>query len=100
MKIRRIIPLVAPMDIRMAMSCVFSMTSMTSVVTMEKEPMRTTIASRMNMPIFSSFNAAKRLAFMSIHVRTEASGPSSFWRAAATVSALYTSLTVTSMPEI
>ena len=88
------------MDIRMAMSCVFSMTSMTSVVTIEKEPMRTTIASRMNMPIFSSFNAAKRLAFMSIHVRTEASGPSSFWRAAATVSALYTSLTVTSMPEI
>ena len=43
---------------------------------------------------FSSFNAAKRLAFISIHVRTEASGPSSFWRAAATVSALYTSLTV------
>lgn len=34
------------------------------------------------MPIFSSFNAAKRLAFISIHVRTEASGPSSFWRAA------------------
>ena len=58
------------MDIMMAMSRVFSMTSMTRVVTMEKEPINTTMASRMNMPTFSSLRAAKRLAFISIQVRT------------------------------
>ena len=37
---------------------------------MEKEPMSTTMVSRMNMPIFSSLRAAKRLAFISIQWRT------------------------------
>ena len=70
MKMRRIMERVAPMDMRMAMSRVFSMTSMTREVTMEKEPMSTTMVSRMNMPIFSSLRAAKRLAFISIQWRT------------------------------
>ena len=69
MKMRRIIFLVAPMLIMTAMSRVFSMTSMTSVATMEKEPISTTMISRMNIPIFSSLRAAKRLAFISIQLR-------------------------------
>ncbi|KAF5035606.1 hypothetical protein DSECCO2_583870 [anaerobic digester metagenome] len=54
----------------MAMSRVFSMTSMTSVVMMEKEPTSTIMTRMTNMAVFSRCNALKRLPFMSIQVRT------------------------------
>ena len=54
MNMRRMARAVAPIDIRMAMSRVFSMTSMTSEVMMEKDPTRMTMASTINMPIRSS----------------------------------------------
>ncbi len=66
---RRIMPLVAPMDMSMAMSRVFSMTSMTSVVMMENEPTSTMSTRITAMAVFSSFSAAKRLAFISIQWR-------------------------------
>ncbi len=69
MNMRRTSRAVAPMDMRMAMSLVFSMTSITSEVMMEKEPTRMTITRTMNMPNRSSWRAAKRLAFMSIQLR-------------------------------
>ena len=69
MKMRRTAPAVAPMDMRIAISRVFSMTSMTSDVMMEKEPTRMTMARTMNMPMRSSWRAANRLAFMSIQLR-------------------------------
>ncbi len=68
-KMRLTAPAVAPMDIRMAISRVFSMTSMTREVIMENDPTRMTMASTINMPMRSSWSAAKRPAFMSIQLR-------------------------------
>ena len=69
MKMRRICAAVAPMDMRIAMSRVFSITSMTSDVMMEKDPTRMTMRRTINMPKRSICSAAKRLAFMSIQLR-------------------------------
>ena len=51
------------------MSLVFSMTIMTRVVMMEKEPTSTIMISMTAMAVFSSFSAAKRFWFISIQLR-------------------------------
>jgi len=68
MKILRICAVVAPMDLRMAMSLRFSMTIMMSVEMMLKAATRMMKSRMMNMTVFSSLSAENRLRFMSSQV--------------------------------
>ncbi|OPY10871.1 MAG: hypothetical protein A4E67_00415 [Syntrophaceae bacterium PtaB.Bin038] len=63
---------VAPMDFRIAMSLVFSMTTMMSVQMMLKPATSTMRPTMMNMTRFSRRRAAKRLRFIFIQSLAQA----------------------------
>ena len=60
---------VAPMDFRMAMSLVFSITTMKRVEAMPKAATRTISVSIMNMTIFSVLSANRMFLFICIQSR-------------------------------
>ena len=68
-KIFRMLPAVAPMDFRMAISFRFSTTAMLRVLTIPKEATTTIMTRIINIVIFSSRRAAKRDWYICIQVR-------------------------------
>src|SRR5690554_6501864 len=99
MKTRSIWPVVAPMDLRIAMSFRFSITIMMSVLMMLNTATRMMNSRMMNITVFSSFRAENRLMFMSFQVLAQKPGPSEAITRSFTASAWYMSSTLTSMPE-
>ena len=95
---RMIERVVAPMDLRMAMSRFFSMTTMMSALMMFRAATRMIRSRAMKMPSFSSLRAANRFRLSCIQSRTEYCGPSASRMAAAVRSARSTSATRTSSP--
>ena len=70
MKTRIMPPDVVPMDLSIAISFPFSMTTIMSVLMMLRLATITINTSIMNIATFSSLRAEKRFLFMSIHVLT------------------------------